>query len=722
MLRSTRHWLTSGLVSAAALLMALPGCGKDPNLHEDTFLEFPNLLPEVPQQLQSAQATPWTSGRAIATSGDQVFVVDTENGDLVVLDQDTLEIARTIPVGQRPEQVVVSPEGTAFVTVRYGASVARVAPGADEAELFEVGVGPFGIALSEDAETLYVSLSAEDEVVVLKADTMSVVERKTTLNRPRSIALSPNGWLAVTHHADAVLTFRVADSGALYAEQSMELRNASPTDHMFFPERSLNNVANRATGVTIHPVTGQAMVVHTAVNPGTNEDLFAQALGEADQSDDAPAPSTGYGASSRSQTFDVPTRPVEMAVTEITASGSTGRQVAAPPVQDLKTGEPMTHRIANPSDINHHPSWSLALVTGHGSDNVLVLNTAVDDPMSSPVGEIKVGMAPKAVTFSQDGNFAFVLNWHSFTVSKIDLQPFFDMRPAEQKDGQATAGGLFFGAPTDRELIGDIITRHGGELTRPLNLTHAEEAEFGVDRASESVKRGRRVFSHARNGRMSHAGQFACSTCHLEGSQDDLVWMIPEGPRQTPSLAGRLADTAPFNWNGTKGELIDNMEQTVARMGGAGLTQQELVDLENFMVDGLVMPPNPNLSPDGVLTPEQELGKSLFYDPAVGCGTCHAGPAYTDGVNHNVGTETEIEEEVFALQVEMGIDPGAAKPATLNTPTLRGLHDTAPYLHDGSAETLMDVLLLTSDYGKMGNTSHLSLAEKQALVEFLKTL
>ena len=53
--------------------------------------------------------------------------------------------------------------------------------------------------------------------------------------------------------------------------------------------------------------------------------------------------------------------------------------------------------------------------------------------MSSPVGEIKVGMAPRAVAFSADGLFAYVLNDQDFTIAKVDMTPFFDMPQMNQK-------------------------------------------------------------------------------------------------------------------------------------------------------------------------------------------------------------------------------------------------------------------------------------------------
>ena len=58
----------------------------------------------------------------------------------------------------------------------------------------------------------------------------------------------------------------------------------------------------------------------------------------------------------------------------------------------------------------------------------------------------------------------------------------------------------------------------------------------------------------------------------------------------------------------------------------------------------------------------------------------------------------------------------------LDTPTLRGLWRTAPYLHDGSAPTLRDVLTTRNAMDRHGVTSGLSDAELDDLVAFLRCL
>lgn len=78
---------------------------------------------------------------------------------------------------------------------------------------------------------------------------------------------------------------------------------------------------------------------------------------------------------------------------------------------------------------------------------------------------------------------------------------------------------------------------------------------------------------------------------------------------------------------------------------------------------------------------------------------------------HDVGTITPAS----------GARRGA--PLTgLDTPTLRGLWRSAPYLHDGSAPTLRDVLTTRNAGDRHGTTSTLSAAELDDLIAYLLCL
>lgn len=92
--------------------------------------------------------------------------------------------------------------------------------------------------------------------------------------------------------------------------------------------------------------------------------------------------------------------------------------------------------------------------------------------------------------------------------------------------------------------------------------------------------------------------------------------------------------------------------------------------------------PSPFCNGDGSLTDDALRGLKVFR--SAGCEKCHGGPDMTDsagGQLHNVGTLREGSGKRLNGPLE-GID----------TPTLRGIWETPPYLHDGSAETLLAVL------------------------------
>ena len=59
---------------------------------------------------------------------------------------------------------------------------------------------------------------------------------------------------------------------------------------------------------------------------------------------------------------------------------------------------------------------------------------------------------------------------------------------------------------------------------------------------------------------------------------------------------------------------------------------------------------------------------------------------------------------------------------TLDTPTVKGVWETPPYLHDGSAPTLMHVITTRNPGDRHGSTSHLTTAEKAQLVAYLRPL
>jgi cytochrome c peroxidase len=115
--------------------------------------------------------------------------------------------------------------------------------------------------------------------------------------------------------------------------------------------------------------------------------------------------------------------------------------------------------------------------------------------------------------------------------------------------------------------------------------------------------------------------------------------------------------------------------------------------------------PSPHRRPDGSLTDAARRGKKLFHSKKVGCADCHPAPLYSDGKRHNVGTRAPFD-----------------KTARFDTPSLIEVYRTAPYLHDGSAATLREVLTEDNQKDQHGVTSHLSDRQIHDLVQYMLSL
>ena len=198
---------------------------------------------------------------------------------------------------------------------------------------------------------------------------------------------------------------------------------------------------------------------------------------------------------------------------------------------------------------------------------------------------------------------------------------------------------------------------------------------------------------HQADANISAFGGMSCGNCHLEGRSDGQSWLIHGDRLQTPMLCGRVANTAPFKWDGTAPTLTNSLRQTIERLGGDGLAKRHLAALASYLE---AMPPARAPTRD---TAQVAHGKQLFESGELGCATCHDGPAYTDRQKHSLDGNVAFD-----------------------TPSLVGIAHSAPYFHDGSAATLDVVLRDRGHVHGMSDGSALSdhdLADLKAYLESL---
>ena len=144
------------------------------------------------------------------------------------------------------------------------------------------------------------------------------------------------------------------------------------------------------------------------------------------------------------------------------------------------------------------------------------------------------------------------------------------------------------------------------------------------------------------------------------------------------------------------------VESFTKSMQGKKTTPDETRAVVAYL-ETLDFPKNPHLGPDSKPTPAAVRGQAVFK--AAGCASCHGGPEFTDGKLHDVGLS----------------ERGDVYPKH-NPPSLKGVYDKDPYLHDGRAKTLREALTgVHSPEALVGGTA-LSEPDMDDLIAYLKSL
>jgi cytochrome c peroxidase len=221
---------------------------------------------------------------------------------------------------------------------------------------------------------------------------------------------------------------------------------------------------------------------------------------------------------------------------------------------------------------------------------------------------------------------------------------------------------------------------------------------LGPQPAEDSARRGERLYCDA-NG--CYQRWMSCSSCHPDARTDGMNWdLMNDGfgnPKNTKSLL-LSHKTPPVMALGIR----ENAEQAV-RAGFKFIQfvnppEEECVAVDEYLKN-LQPVPSPYLVKGG-LSPAAQRGER-FYETA-GCASCHPAPLLTDLRKHDLG-------------LSAGVDQG--KP--FDTPTLREVWRTAPYLYDGRAATLKEVFTKYSPDNAHGAVSDLKPEDLAALIEYV---
>ena len=342
---------------------------------------------------------------------------------------------------------------------------------------------------------------------------------------------------------------------------------------------------------------------------------------------------------------------------------------AKPPLQQLaldKKGD----AVGDPHGLAFSPSGSVLALAAGGTHELLLLDAkeipwAGGDPgdfikdtlLKKGLRRVPLGGRPLSPAYTADGGRVVVANYLLDVLQVVDAK--------------------------------------SGEVVRTVALGGPEKPS--------AARQGEALFYDARR---SHNQWFSCHTCHVDGHTCGLTFDTLNddsygNPKLTPTLR-RVAHTGPWTWHGWQTDLGAAVTKSYTEtMFGPRPTADEVKAVVAFL-ETLDHPPNPHRA-GGKPSAAAERGEKLFPGKAR-CARCHDGPDYTTKRNYDVKLESD------------------GSPYDLwNPPTLRGLWERGPYLHDGRAKTLDELLRSHHSPEKLGGEK-LSDAEREDLLAFLRSL
>ncbi len=587
-----------------------------------------------------------SSSIACHAPGRRVWTVNPDADTITEINADTLAIVREIAVCDDPRTLARSAQGEIWVACHDADAIAIVNENTGTiAATLSTGYGsaPLGLAISADGQSAYVSLHGAGALRRYATATRAQTGQLALGPGPRAIAIAADGarvlvtrFLSPAHRGEV---WDVNPAGAMSLTRTIRIPKFGDEANRDTTAAG-RGVANQLAGIAFAPLDAHAWIV--ANKPNNERGVLI-------------APN-----------FDLDTdNSVRNLAVEIDPAGANDAERFRRGI-DLDNSD-------SASALAFSPFGDYLMIALQGNDEVLVLD-ALDSAQSTGLGSLvtrlQVGAAPQGICSDTTTRRSFVQNLMDRSV---------------------------------RVLETDALFRLGN-----VAVAASSVSTVAVEPLAAQVLLGKTIFYNASDPRMSAEGYISCATCHLDGSHDGRVWDFTgrgEGLRNTTTLQGRggMAQ-GNVHWSANFDEIQDfegdmrlffggsgfmsnsDYAATAAPLGAAKAGRSAPLDALAAYVGSLganSVPRSPQRSADGSMTAAAIAGASVFS--ALGCANCHAAPRFTDstvgaGLLHDVGTLRETS--------------GGRLGGTLNgidTPTLYGLWQTAPYFHDGSAASLDEV-------------------------------
>ena len=584
----------------------------------------------------------------------RLWIVNPDNDTLTLRDIDT-GVQQEIAVGGGPRNVAVDASGNAWVTCHDDHHVEVIAPDGTVSSPAALNLGygsaPFGVVMSPDGATAYISTSGSGELRRFDTATRSEIGAALPLGpTARAMVIDAAGSRLFVSRFISAQNFGEIweiDLGTFTLSRSLRLPRFSGEAGFFDSTASGQGVPNYVAGLALGPDPDGA-------GPAGERLLAASKL------DNTNRGTLTSPFNDLTQDNTVRTVVSRLDLNSGTLIGAT----------DIDNSDSAT-------SITFSPLSDYFFVTLQGTNDIVIIdNLAVESEsgFGGFVTRLPAGLAPQGACFDRQTNQLFSKNFMDRSVTSFDLS------------GLLATGSIAV-SPTTFSTV-------------------------GVEQLPTNVLTGKQIFYNSGDTRMSAEGYISCATCHVDGGSDKRVWDFTgrdEGLRKTIDLRGRSGvGHGNVHWSGNFDEIQDFEHDIRGAFGGSGFIEDSLFETADTPLgdakagmstdlDALAayvaslgsdtIPPSPHRENNGSVSATGVAGQAVFE--AMNCAACHSGPELT-----NSNAPEAFLFDVGTLTTSSGERLNHLLPG-IDVPTLRGLWDNAPYLHDGSAATLDDVFRMT---------------------------
>ena len=336
------------------------------------------------------------------------------------------------------------------------------------------------------------------------------------------------------------------------------------------------------------------------------------------------------------------------------------------------------------------------------STQTLIGSMSIDEPDRGAGGVWDIACNSDYLIVSQSGTHEISIIEYAPMIEKLKAYP----------DHSKMDYDLYFmrGIRTRLPINGNgprNMTLRDGKLYLPtyfsdtLNIVNISDQQvdfvaYNPHRVESPVDIGERAFNDAA---LCFQNWQSCNGCHPgDGRTDGMNWdLMNDGIGNPKNCKSMLLS---FD---TPACMISGIRAHAGLAVRAGYKFIQFCDIPEdiaFNVDEYIKSLKPLKSPylvNGELSEKALAGRKVYEK--YGCADCHSGPNYTDMQMHRIGEDVEFE-------------------AGWDTPTLREVWRTAPYLFDGRAATMEEVFTVH----KHGIDGKISRKDAEALAEYVNSL